>query len=104
MKDGALSEKRASQNHALFREVGEGLRVLSDEIDGVIVIEDFVCECVESTCIDRVGLSFAEYEALREVPAHFAVRRGHVHPAFDRVVEEHDGYAIVEKGRAGGDS
>jgi hypothetical protein len=104
MKDIALSTRRASQNQVLFRELNDGLRVLSEEIDGVIVIEDFVCECVESACSDHVALTFAEYEALREVPTttRFAVNQGHVHPAFDRIIEEHDGYTIVEKRVGGG--
>jgi len=104
MEDGALSRRRALQNHVLFRELGDGLRVLSDKVDGVIVIEDFVCECVQPACSDHVALTFAEYEALRKVPKRFAVQAEHVHPAYERVVEEHDGYTVVEKGRGGGAS
>jgi hypothetical protein len=42
-------------------------------------------------------LTRAEYESVRSEPARFAVLPGHVFSEAERVIEEHDGYLIVEK-------
>ena len=92
-----LSERRAAQNHELFGDVGDELRVLSERVDGELAIAEFVCECVDIGCSDRIALTIAEYEAVREVPARFAVKPGHVHFDHDDVVSEHDQFTVVEK-------
>jgi hypothetical protein len=101
MAESDLSERRASQNQALFQDIGDGVRALHDEIDGVILIEEFICECGAPDCSDYVALTSDEYEGLREVPTRFAVHREHVDPAFDRVVATHERYAIVARRSAG---
>jgi hypothetical protein len=57
----------------------------------------FVCECGEEACRERVYLSLAEYETVRASPIRFAVLPGHEVPEAERVVEERDGYLVVEK-------
>lgn len=57
----------------------------------------FVCECGEDACRERVYLSLAEYESVRASPIRFAVLPGHEFPEAERVVEERDGYLVVEK-------
>jgi hypothetical protein len=44
-----------------------------------------------------IQLSIAEYEAIRHSPIRFPVKPGHDYPEFERVVEEHEGYVVVEK-------
>jgi hypothetical protein len=97
MSDPDVSQRRATENHALFRDIDDGLRALSDEIDGVILIEEFICECHQPRCAYHIALTSEEYEAVREVPTRFAVCREHVDLAFDRVIEVHERYAIVER-------
>ena len=42
-------------------------------------------------------LTGPEYEAVRADSARFVVAPGHVFPSAERVVEEHEGYQIVQK-------
>jgi hypothetical protein len=88
---------RAAVNDAFFGEINDDLRVLNEKVDGVIAIEEFVCECVETGCTDRIALTIAEYEAVRGVPTRYAVQPGHVDPDYDDVVSEHDRFTVVEK-------
>jgi hypothetical protein len=65
---------------------------------------DWVCECADRTCVEKVALSLAEYEALRSEPRHFAVFPGpsHVVPDVENVVGKTERYWIVQKiGTAG---
>lgn len=52
--------------------------------------------------MERITVTLDQYEGLRRFPAHFIVKPGHVYPEFERVVEEVEGFSIVEKfGEAG---
>jgi hypothetical protein len=48
-------------------------------------------------CVEVIELSIAEYEAIRSSSVQFPVKPGHDYPQFERVVEEHEHYAVVEK-------
>jgi hypothetical protein len=96
-------QMQAAINQSVFREVNESLEKLNEELSQVIPVGDFVCECADTDCTARVGLTIAEYEQLRSVPTHFAVRHGHVLPDAERVVERHAGYTVVEKFEAAGE-
>ena len=84
-------------NQSIFREINENLEKLNQQFRELIPVGDFVCECAAVECTARIGLTIAEYERLRSVPTHFAVRHGHVFPEAERIVEENIGYAVVEK-------
>jgi hypothetical protein len=92
-----LRQERIGRNQALFREVNERLEGLNMTMSDLIPISDFICECANPECFERIGLTIPEYEALRADPTHFAVRHGHVYLEAERVVAEHTGYTIVEK-------
>jgi hypothetical protein len=84
------------RHQALFREVNERIEELAERFD----LNDelsIVCECGSTECAERISLSEVEYETLRRIPTHFAVRPGHELPDVERVVEKHDGFLVVEK-------
>jgi hypothetical protein len=56
----------------------------------------YLCECEELRCTEVVMLARSEYETVRRDPRHFLIVPGH-DAAEDRVVEERDGYDVVEK-------
>ena len=87
----------AAKNQSLFREVNERIRELRRSSDPI----DFACECTLDGCSDSMPLTMAEYEAVRSVPAHFAVLPGHEVAEVERVVAENGRYAVVEKLGAG---
>ena len=90
--------QRAAQNQSLFREVNERLR----EAMETTTLVDFVCECADVACSERVPMSLDEYERVRAEPKTFAVKAGHVYPDVEWVVNQNDRYSVVEKiGEAG---
>jgi hypothetical protein len=91
------SALRVGQNQSLFRAVNE--QIASTNVRFGVVSEqvEFVCECAAEDCAERVTLTLAQYEKLRRVPTRFIVKPGHVYLEFERVVEEMNGYAVVEK-------
>jgi hypothetical protein len=57
----------------------------------------FFCECGRRRCRQHIGLSGPEYEAVRSDSRRFLIARGHEFPEAEDVVEEHDGYVVVQK-------
>ena len=92
---------RAAKNEALFRDVNERIRALSEDLalDGAQdVLDGLVCECADSACIERLGqLSVAEYEALRRDALQFIVMPGHVDLEIESVRKRTPGYWVVRK-------
>ena len=93
----STSALRVGQNQSLFRAVNEQIESTNVRFGVVSEHVEFVCECAAEDCAERVTLTLAQYEELRRVPTHFIVKPGHVYMEFERVVEEVNGYAVVEK-------
>ena len=96
--DGRIDarEKRVIRNEALFREVNE--RIADIGVEGSRSEEiEFLCECGEDTCLDPLKLTREEYEEVRRVSDHFFMKPGHEHPDFERVIDSHDHYVVVDK-------
>lgn len=94
-------KERLARNEALFREVNERLEELgrrTGTTDGGL---DFVCECADESCTERIHLSLPEYEELRSDPTHFAVLPGH-EVSVEHVVADRGRYRIVAKDGAAG--
>ena len=96
--DGRIDarEKRVIRNEALFREVNERIADIGVEVSRSEAIE-FLCECGEDTCLDPIELTREEYEEVRGASDHFVMKPGHEHPDFERVIDRHDRYLIVDK-------
>jgi hypothetical protein len=89
---------RLARNEALFRQVNERVRDVSEAfatLDPNPV--DFVCECGLPDCTEPVALRLHEYEAVRSVPTQFFVLPAHVLPEMERVIADHGSYVVVEK-------
>jgi hypothetical protein len=90
-------ERRLGRNEALMRSVNERI----EEVGGAYTLHDdpldFVCECADAACSERVSLRRAEYERAREKPTWFIVVEGHERPDIERVVGRVGEYLIVEK-------
>jgi hypothetical protein len=90
-------ERRLGENEVLYREVNERVLELQEDFGLADERVEFVCECGNIECSDRISLNIREYEHVRDHPARFAVKPGHEIEDVEDVVEEHDGYVIVEK-------
>jgi hypothetical protein len=93
------SLERLARNQALFREVNERINEISAENDKI----EFLCECSDTSCIDKLELRASEYLQVRDNPLRFVIRQGHEIEAIERVIAEDGGYVVVEKHEAEAD-
>lgn len=84
-----------ARNEAFFRAVNEGIAEASEKFESTEA--EFLCECGDPHCTHRIEASLEEYEAVREHPTRFLVRRGHAEPEVEEVVRRRKRYAIVDK-------
>ena len=89
--------ERIGLNEALFREVNERVKGISERFGGGLEEAEFVCECGDESCMDRVRMKLSEYESLRAEATHFAVKAGHEIPDVENVVQRREGYVVVAK-------
>jgi hypothetical protein len=91
-----MPTRRREQNQRLFREVNEWMREAGDDfgLRGDTVL-DFVCECGDAACTDRLRLTLTEYGKLPRDGPHFVVRPRHERSG-QRVVERTGKYVLVE--------
>ena len=91
-------ERRVGLNEAVFREVNERLRDLNQTFTTLSDRMDLICECADTSCAEHLSMSPGEYEAVRAHARRFIVLPGHEEgPDVERVVEQHEGYNVVEK-------
>jgi hypothetical protein len=90
------TNEQIAEHQALFRAENEHAGA-QPEHSGAGAALVFLCECADLNCSTRLRLSRAEYEAVRAHPARFIVVPGHVFFEAERVIEEHEGYLVVEK-------
>jgi hypothetical protein len=98
-----LMEDRIARNQATFREANERIGAAAGVYD-VATPVPFICECADPTCSDVVRLELDQYEEIRSDSRRFLNVPGHQTAAQGAsvVVEERNGYVIVEKtGHAG---
>ncbi len=90
-----------AKNETLFRGVNERVAEVNQRFRTVYGEPDelweFLCECGNEGCLERVELTREEYEAVRSHPTHFAIVPGHESQAVERIVEENERYAVAEK-------
>jgi hypothetical protein len=93
------SARRAAENQSLFRVVNDRIEELHEIFQGDGPPSEFVCECADESCCAHMVLTTQEYERLRAAPKRFAVLPGsmHVFPEYERIVEMHERYWVVEK-------
>jgi hypothetical protein len=86
--------KRA-KTEALFRDVNERIAESAQRFEADST--EFVCECADPTCADRVQATLDEYEEVRADGATFMLTPGHEHTDIERVVSRRGGFHVVEK-------
>jgi hypothetical protein len=101
----AEAARRVARNQALFRSVNERIESSNERFGVTLERAEFLCECADQHCMERVTLTLGRYEEVRRVPTHFIVIPSHVYREFERVVEQVDAYVVVETfGEAGKES
>jgi hypothetical protein len=84
------------RRQSLFRDVNEHIDGLAESFDLLDQVP-IICECASTECNEQIELTQAEYENLRRIPTHFAVKPGHDIPDVERVVEQNKRFVVVEK-------
>jgi hypothetical protein len=92
-------EARLARNEVMFRAINERIRELASRFDNPAEAElDFICECADETCVERVALKASQYDDVRAIPARFMVAPGHeVTPLVEHVIFRSSRFVIVRK-------
>jgi hypothetical protein len=88
--------ERIARNEAMYRKANERARAW-DERHSSSEVASYFCECAQTNCRERVSLTEADYERVRSDSRRFVILPGHELPDLDTVIEQHEGWAIIEK-------
>jgi hypothetical protein len=88
-------EDRIAKTESLFRDVNERIAETSERFDAEEA--EFMCECADPGCAERLEVPLDEYEEVRDNPTTFLLNPEHVKPEVEQVVSRRRGYAIVQK-------
>jgi|tagenome__1003787_1003787.scaffolds.fasta_scaffold20981467_8 hypothetical protein len=99
---GATYEERAARaarTQSLFRDVNERVREINETFTVVLPHGDWVCECADDSCTERLAVSIEEYEAVRANSKRFIVapRETHFFGEVEDLVARTERYWTVEK-------
>jgi hypothetical protein len=87
------NELRIAHTEALFRDVNERIAESAERYEA-----EFVCECSDAECAERIPAALEEYESVRANSTHFLLVPGHEDTRVERVAERpHMRTAVVEK-------
>ena len=89
------TRERIAKTEALFREVNERIAETSDRLDAEEA--EFMCECADAGCSERLEVPLEEYESVRSDPTQFLLDPEHVEPKVETIVRRRRGYAVVQK-------
>jgi hypothetical protein len=95
-----LTQVRIAENQSAFRKANEHIDERADAlgIEGKIPL---ICECADPACTEIVRFDRAAYEEIRSDPRRFFNAPGHelvsVEAGAAVVLDERDGYVVVEK-------
>lgn len=84
------------RNQAILREVNLHIAELEKRLASNSPILQLVCECSESGCATPIAVDAATFVRSRENRSRYFVAPGHERLDIESVVEQRDGYLIVE--------
>jgi hypothetical protein len=87
---------RIEDNEKLFREVNERVAQMHPGFQSGPDPE-WVCECGDETCFEKVAISLDQYHEIRARNNWFFVKPGHEKLDVERIIEDRDRYLLVEK-------
>ena len=89
----AEREMRVAHTEALFRDVNERIAESAGRFDAHDA--EFVCECADPACAERVPATLDQYEEVRSDGTHFLLSPGHELPEVERVVKRPQRRSVV---------
>ena len=92
----AEGELRIAHTEALFRSVNERIAESAERFSADNA--EFVCECADAACAERIPATLDQYEEVRAEATHFLLVPGHELEEVERIVSRPDKrLAVVEK-------
>jgi hypothetical protein len=86
-------ELQVARTEALFRDVNERIAESADRFNAGDA--EFVCECADPACAERVPATLHQYEEVRSDGTHFLLTPGHELPDVERVVKRPQKRSLV---------
>ena len=88
-----------ARTQSLFRDVNERVREINNAFSDFVPLGDWICECADQSCSERIPVTTAEYEQVRSDPTTFVVAPGdsHVFHEIEDIVDRSDRYWVVQK-------
>jgi hypothetical protein len=93
-----LDAQTSDEARTLFRAVNERVREVNLTSGRTLRLADFVCECRDPECTERLTLSIEDFDAVRRDPDRFVVHPGHVASTLERLADVRETYVVVERG------
>ena len=84
-----------AKTESLFRDVNERIASAADQFGSEEA--EFVCECADPTCVERVEVPLEVYQGVRAEPTTFIFANGHEDKAIETVLQTRRRYQVVEK-------
>jgi hypothetical protein len=93
----ATEINRIARTESLFRDVNERIA----EVAGRLGSDDaeFVCECADPNCGERLTAPLDQYEQVRQDGARFLVAPGHEVPVYEQVLGRRSDHQVVAKSK-----
>jgi hypothetical protein len=90
-----MDQERMARTESAFREVNEAIAETAARFDADEA--DFICECANPQCADRVTAELEEYESVRSEGTHFILAPDHHEPQVEAIVERTGEFDVVAK-------
>jgi len=91
----ATEINRIARTESLFRDVNERIAETADGLDADDA--EFVCECADPSCGERLHAQLDEYEQVRADGVRFLVAPGHEEAEYERVLHRNTEHQVVAK-------
>lgn len=91
----ARAVESMAKTESLFRDVNERIATAAGGFGSEEA--EFVCECADPTCVERVEVPLEVYEDVRAEPTTFVLAKGHEEGSIEKIVERRRRFQIVEK-------
>ena len=82
--------------------LSEDARVGASRVETEPETVEIWCECGHTRCTGQIVTTVADYEQVRRFPARFFIKEGHEISDTERIVDQGEGYVVVEKRGRGG--
>ena len=90
-----MDQERMARTESAFREVNEAIAKTAERFEAEEA--DFVCECSDPSCANRLTADLEDYEEVRSEATHFLLAPGHHEPEVEKIVERTGDFEVVAK-------